>query len=113
MAVATPSSGYTVATSCPRMGEKLPRTTSKNPAVQRTAGCVKAKMPPTGLQQQAQTPGKTHVSDLVVPPVVPLAAKVDFTPDEIELLNAYRRLSGNQKKQTLQMLWDIQRQKTP
>ena len=60
--VATPSSGYTVATSCPRMGEKRPRTTSKKPAVQRTAGCVKAKNDPYGTQTTTENTG-VHPDD--------------------------------------------------
>ena len=46
-------------------GGELPRTTSKNPAVQRTAGCVKAKMTPTGRRQQPKTRGFIQMTALV------------------------------------------------
>ena len=48
--VATPSAGYIGGYILSKNGGELPRTTSKNPAVQRTAGCVKAKNDPYGTR---------------------------------------------------------------
>jgi hypothetical protein len=55
-------------------------------------------MTPTGLQHQPKTSGKSHNSDLVVPPVVPLAAKVDCSADEIAILNDFRLLTAHHKQ---------------
>ena len=65
--------------------------------------------PPVGLEETSKTLGNNGETSLVVPPVVPLAAKVDYTADEIDLLNAYRRLPEDLKKHALQMLQDLQR----
>ncbi len=46
---------------------------------------------------------------MAVTPAVTFAAKVNCTADEIDLLDAYRRLPEDLKKQVLQMLQDIYR----
>ena len=46
---------------------------------------------------------------MAVTPAVTFAAKLNCTLDEIDLLEAYRKLPENLKKHALQMLQDIQR----
>ena len=63
--------------------------------------------PPVGLEETSKTLGSSNQTEMAVTPAVTFAAKVNCTADEIDLLDAYRRLPEDLKKQVLQMLQDI------
>ena len=65
--------------------------------------------PPVGLEETSKTLGNSNQTEMAVTPAVTFAAKLNCTADEIDLLEAYRRLPESFKKQALQMLQDIYR----
>ena len=60
-------------------------------------------MTPTGLQQVHNSPGNSAKNDLVVPPVVPLAAKMDCNADLNALIEAWPTLDDDTKDAILKL----------
>ena len=70
---------------------------------------MRVKVTPTGLQQAPNSPANTAKTDLVVPPVVPLAAKMDCNADLNALIESWPTLPASTKATIAELIEDPKR----